>query len=86
MLPAGNSAMAKKKQKEEPGLVEQLRAAIRDSGLSLNQLAQQAGVATPMLSRFVKGERGLSLAAAEKVCKALRLGLTRLKGAVAENN
>jgi len=60
-------------------MVEQLKAAIRESGLSLNELGRRAGIATPMLSRFVKGERGLTLTAAEKVCNALRLRLARTR-------
>jgi hypothetical protein len=64
--------MAKKK---EPGLTEQLRTAIRESGLTLTELSKRADLALPMLTRFVKGERGLTLASAEKVCEALRLRL-----------
>ena len=66
--------MAKKK---EGGLVEQLRAAIHESGLTLTQLSRRAGVALPLLTRFVKGERGLTLSSAEKVCIALGLRLVK---------
>jgi transcriptional regulator with XRE-family HTH domain len=64
-------------KKGEPGLVEQLRTAIRESGLTLTELSERAGIALPLLTRFVKGERGLTLSSAEKVCTALNLGLAR---------
>jgi transcriptional regulator with XRE-family HTH domain len=70
--------MAKKKR--EAGLVEQLRTAIRDSGLTLTELSERAGVALPMLTRFVRKERGLNLATAEKVCDALHLRLAADEG------
>jgi transcriptional regulator with XRE-family HTH domain len=63
------------KKKGEPGLVDQLRDAIRDSGQSLNQLSHACGVGRDRLSRFLRGERGLTLDAAEKICRTLRLEL-----------
>ena len=64
-------------QPEEPGLVEELRAAIRSSGESLNHLGERAGVGRDRLSRFLRGERGLNLEAAEKLCRALGLRLMK---------
>jgi transcriptional regulator with XRE-family HTH domain len=63
---------------EGPGVVEQLRQAIRQSGQALNQLSQRCGVGRDRLSRFLRGERGLTLEAAEKVCRVLRLELSPL--------
>jgi transcriptional regulator with XRE-family HTH domain len=60
-------------------LVEQLREAIRDSGQSLNQLGKAAGVGPNQLSRFMRGERTLTLPVAEKICAALGLGLAPLR-------
>jgi transcriptional regulator with XRE-family HTH domain len=78
----GGGRMAKKKQDapeqpatEETGLVEQLRQAIRNSGESLNHLGQRSGVSRDRLSRFLRGERDLTLTAAEKLCFALGLRL-----------
>jgi DNA-binding phage protein len=67
--------MAKKKQQEGSGLVEQLRNAIVASGRSLNQLSKETGVGADRLSRFVRGQRDLVLSAAERVCRALDLHL-----------
>jgi transcriptional regulator with XRE-family HTH domain len=68
--------MAKKKE-EATGLVEQLREAIRRSGQTLNQLSGVCGVGRDRLSRFLRGERDLTLSAAEQICRALGLRLTR---------
>jgi hypothetical protein len=69
--------MPKKKGGTEgtPGLKAQLRQAIRDSGQSLNRLSALCGVGRDRLSRFVRGERGISMDAAERICDVLRLRL-----------
>ena len=54
---------------------EQLREAIRGSGKSLNQLSGVIGIGRDRLSRFLRGERSLSLDAAERICNALQLQL-----------
>ncbi|HEX3152819.1 MAG TPA: helix-turn-helix transcriptional regulator [Gemmataceae bacterium] len=61
--------MAKKKtvSPEDSPLIGQLKAAIRESGISLNELAKRSGVHNSQLSRFVRGEHDLSLSAAEKL-------------------
>src|SRR5262245_45427194 len=61
---------------EEAGLAEQLRQAIRDCGQTLNQLSTACGVGRDRLSRFVRGERDMTVAAADKICRALGLRLT----------
>jgi len=62
-------------KKEAPGLVEQLREAIRQSGQTLNHLSGVCGVGRDRLSRFLRGERDLTLSAAEQICRALGLHL-----------
>lgn len=58
-------------------LVEQLRTAIRESGLSVNQIAAKAEIAQPVLSRFVSGDRdNLTLETAWKLCRLFRMKLT----------
>lgn len=54
-------------------LVADLKQAIRDAGVSLNELARRAGVSQGQLSRFVRGERNLSLESASKLMIALGL-------------
>jgi transcriptional regulator with XRE-family HTH domain len=63
------------KEKSEPALIRQLREAISHSGLPLNQLSKASGVHRSALSRFMRGERGLTLDGAAKVCEALGLVL-----------
>ncbi len=58
-------------------LIRQLREVIRNSGQSLNQLARASGIGPDQLSRFLRGERTLTLPAVAKVCDALGLELTR---------
>jgi DNA-binding phage protein len=63
------------KKREAPTLTEQIREAIQRSGQSLNQLGKQCGVDSARLSRFMRGERGLSLDAVDAIAKALHLRL-----------
>ncbi|WP_435022450.1 helix-turn-helix domain-containing protein [Tundrisphaera sp. TA3] len=56
-------------------LADVLRRAIEASGLSHNELAKRAGVASQGVMRFVKGERGLTLVVADRLCEALGLSL-----------
>jgi transcriptional regulator with XRE-family HTH domain len=58
-------------------LQEQLRQAVRDSGQSLNQLAERTGVDSGRLSRFMRGERDLTLSATTRICEALGLQLCK---------
>jgi transcriptional regulator with XRE-family HTH domain len=59
-----------------PDIQEQLRQAIAGCGKSLNDLARATGVHKAQLSRFLRGERTLTLKAAAKVCAHLGLRLT----------
>jgi transcriptional regulator with XRE-family HTH domain len=68
--------MARKKR--EPGLVEQIKEAIRASGQTMYAISKASKVSTAQLSRFMQGKRSLSLPAAEKVCRILRIGLAPL--------
>lgn len=51
----------------EPKLIAVLKRAISDSGLSQAQLSKESGVSQGQLSRFLRGERKLSLDAAAKL-------------------
>ena len=57
-------------------MVETIRRAVAECGLSLNELGRQTGVNQGQLSRFVRGERTLTLPAAAAVCAVLGLNLT----------
>lgn len=48
-----------------------LRRAIERSDLSVYQLAKDSGVAAIMIGRFVRGERDIRLATADKLASAL---------------
>ncbi len=63
------------KKREACDLVDQIREAIRDSGQSLYQISQASGIAASQLSRFMRGERTLTLPAAARVCQSLHLRL-----------
>jgi transcriptional regulator with XRE-family HTH domain len=59
-------------------LIAVLKEAVGESGLSLNELSRRSGVDQSQLSRFMRGERYLSLEAASKLFDAL--GLVARKG------
>jgi hypothetical protein len=65
------------KNKGEPAMVETIRAAIRDCGLTPAELGQAAGVNPAQLYRFVKGERTLTLPVAARVLEALGYDLVQ---------
>jgi plasmid maintenance system antidote protein VapI len=60
-------------------MVSQIREAVRRSGRSLGELSRATGVGTDRISRFMRGERTLTLPAAAKLCEALGLELTPKK-------
>jgi len=62
--------MAKKKSAK---LTDQLRAAVVESGLTLGQITRDTGIDKSALSRFVNGERGVSMEALDKVGEYLGL-------------
>lgn len=64
--------MAKKKRKT---VSQQLKLAIQNSGKTQLQLAKEAGVGQGQLSRFMSGERSLSLDTVDRICAVLNLDL-----------
>jgi plasmid maintenance system antidote protein VapI len=68
------------KRDEALPLVDDLQQAIAESGLSLNRLGKQAGVSQAQLSRFVRGERTLTLPVAAKLCIFMGLRLAKANG------
>lgn len=59
---------------------DQLRHVIAGRGLSPHAVASAAGVAPSALSRFVRGERGLTLQSVDAVAEVLGLRLVEVRG------
>ncbi len=49
------------KKKTKQKLTDQLRGAVADSGRTLGEFSRDTGIDKSALSRFVNGERGLSM-------------------------
>ncbi len=60
---------------QDGSITGQLRAAIRASGQNATELSKQSGLVLSQVTRFINGERGLSLVAFFKLCLALDLEL-----------
>ena len=59
-------------------LSDQIREAIRDSGMSQYRLCMEAEVDQGAMSRFLAGKVGMSLAALDRVAKVLELRIEPL--------
>jgi transcriptional regulator with XRE-family HTH domain len=72
--------MAKKKDTDGGAspLIGILKDAIRDSGISLNELSKRTGVSNPQISRFMRGDRSLTLPAAEKLVEYFGMKLVKV--------
>jgi transcriptional regulator with XRE-family HTH domain len=64
---------SKPKPKIDQTLADQLREAMAKSGLTNYRIGKDAGVDQAVLSRFVSGERNISLEVADRICKLLGL-------------
>ena len=60
-------------------MADTLRKMIRDSGETVAAIARGAGIAQPVLHRFAKGERSLTLDTAERLVRYFNLELRRRK-------
>jgi len=58
-----------------------LQQAIRDSDFSQSEVARRAGIDVGQVSRFLRGERGMTLATAAKVADVLGLDLRLVRKA-----
>ncbi len=56
---------------------EQLRRALNESGLTRYRIAKELGVSQATLSKFMSGQRGLSMAVVDRVCGLLGLIITK---------
>ncbi|HKI36281.1 MAG TPA: helix-turn-helix transcriptional regulator [Gemmataceae bacterium] len=66
----------------QANLAEALREAIRASGKSAGQLAASSGVDKGIITRFLRGERSITVETADKLIAALGCAVTikRVKG------
>lgn len=58
---------------------EQLRQFISERDESLAEIGRQTGVDHSMLSRFLRGERGLSTKSLDRLCKYLGVELRKVR-------
>ena len=58
---------------------EQLRQFIGERDESLAEIGRQTGVDHSMLSRFLRGERGLSTKSLDRLCKYLGVELRKVR-------
>ncbi len=68
--------MASKQTAKPIRLSEQLQRAINASGKSRYEIAKETGISQSTLSRFVNGERGLTIAALDTLAAFLDLHIT----------
>ena len=66
-------------KKQQTYLEEQIRIAIKESGMTTYRLAKNSGVPQPVLSRFINAKRGITLKTASKLAEALKLELIKRK-------
>jgi plasmid maintenance system antidote protein VapI len=58
---------------------ETIRQAVHDSGRTPYAVAKASGVPQAVLSRFLRGERGVTLGTAERLCLTLGLELRQAR-------
>jgi len=63
-------------KRQIPRLRDQVRQAIRDSDATRYQIAKATGIDQASLSKFISGERGLSLGSLDLLAEFLNLQLT----------
>lgn len=68
--------MPKKEQEEQ--MVKDIRAAIEASGLNFMDIERLTGIDHAAISRFVHGQRTLTLPVAARLCDLLGLRLRRV--------
>jgi transcriptional regulator with XRE-family HTH domain len=65
--------------KKTTTIVDQLREAIEQSGLTAYRLSKETGVLESTLSRFLSGERDIRLETAAAIAEHLGLQLVKMK-------
>jgi transcriptional regulator with XRE-family HTH domain len=59
------------------GIIDDLRQLLAASGCSANELGRRSGVSPSQVSRYLRGERTLSMPVVEKICDGLGYLLVR---------
>jgi transcriptional regulator with XRE-family HTH domain len=59
------------------GLIEDIKTAIRDSGLSHYELGKCSGVSPSTITRFMNGDRGIRFKTAAKIMQYLEYTLEK---------
>jgi gp16 family phage-associated protein len=72
------SKPAKRQQSAVEEFIEQVRARLAETGMSISELARNAGVGRPYLHRILGGEQVPSLTNAEAIARVLGLKITTL--------
>lgn len=70
------------KAKTQTDWEETFRTAIAETGWPLMEITRQSGVDHSQLSRFMRGERGLSITTAERVAAVVGIELKRIRHSV----
>lgn len=68
-------------ERQKSALLDQIRAALADSGLSMYEVSKRSGVDQATLSRLMHRERGISVESLEKLAPVvgLRIVMTKRK-------
>jgi len=67
-----------KKRKKIPTMTETIQQKINEDDRTIYRIAKDAGTSTAVVSRFLKGERDIRLATADRIAKALGLTLVSI--------
>ena len=65
------------RKKRLPTISEQLLEAVQGCGMSAQALGARCGVSQPIITRWIAGERGITIATADKLAACLGMELTR---------
>ncbi len=60
-----------------PRLVDQIREAVRESGMGIRELGRASGIDPSRISRFMREESSIDVAAASAICEALGYALVK---------
>jgi hypothetical protein len=78
-LPSGRLFHGERSMQKNATQSDILRAALKIDPRPVTRIAREAGVNHAILSRFVRGERGISLSTVDSLCRVMPLGLRDLR-------